>query len=94
METKHTKEKTIEDAPISLNGDDSQIWCNGYNTALEKTAAPELLEALKEIIRTCNPTDVTPNKVSMGIPLGEYYVGGCSFPSDKAIHMAINAITK
>ena len=51
-----------------------------------------LLEALKEMIRTVNPTDVTPNKVSMGVSLGEYYVGGCSFPSNKSIHMAINAI--
>jgi hypothetical protein len=49
METKHTKEKTISDAPISLNGDDAQVWFNGYNTALEMTAAPELLEALIEV---------------------------------------------
>jgi hypothetical protein len=57
-------------------------------------SAPDLLEALVEIIKTCNPENVQANKKYMGLDLGEFYVGGCGIPSDKAIHMAINAIEK
>lgn len=54
----------------------------------------ELLEALKLMIETCNPTDVVLNKTAMGIKLGEYYVGSKGIPSDESIHKAINAIKK
>lgn len=57
-------------------------------------AAPELLEALMEIIKSCDPEDVTPNKMFEGINLGEFYVGGCGIPSNESIHKAINAIKK
>jgi hypothetical protein len=52
----------------------------------------ELLEALQEIINTANPTNVSSNKTFMGMDLGDLYVGGCGIPSNKSIHMAINAI--
>lgn len=54
----------------------------------------ELLDALYEVKKSTNPQDVTPYKKAHGLNLGEYYVGGCSMPSDKAIHMVINAINK
>lgn len=50
MGSNHFREKTIEDAPINLNGDEAQRWCDGYNAALERTSAPELLEALRIIL--------------------------------------------
>jgi hypothetical protein len=52
----------------------------------------ELLEALQDIIKTANPTNVSSNKIFMGMDLGELYVGRCGIPSNKSIHMAINAI--
>jgi hypothetical protein len=52
----------------------------------------ELLEALQDIIKTANPTNVSSNKTFMGMDLGELYVGRCGIPSNKSIHMAINAI--
>ncbi len=54
----------------------------------------ELVEALTEVIKTANPKDVNANKIMMGTKLGEYYVGSCGIPSDKAVHMAVNAIAK
>lgn len=51
-----------------------------------------LREALELMYNTCNPNDVTAFKVSQGINLGEYYVGGCGIPSDRAIHKAKSAL--
>lgn len=54
----------------------------------------EMLEALLEIIKTANPINICNNYIFNGLNIGEHYVGACGIPSDKSIHMAVNAIKK
>lgn len=58
----------------------------------------ELIKVLQALYDSCNPRDVTPNKVvtvhGKQTVLGATYVGGCGIPSDKALHMANNLLTK
>jgi len=105
METKHTQgewfvnprssrnvrcgSKTIANCSQGQNGENEEI-ANAKLIA----AAPKMLEALELIINTCNPKDVTKHKQSHGMDLGEFYVGSCSTPSNKAIHIAIDALKK
>lgn len=58
-------------------------------------AAPELLEALKILIKSINPQDVNKEKHFNGIKLGSgYYVGSKGIPTNESIHIAIDAIKK
>lgn len=52
MNTKHTafEEKQLGHAPNEYGYAESVAWAIGYNAALERTAAPELLKALWEIM--------------------------------------------
>ena len=53
MSTKHAafKEKELGHAPWGYDHYEAVAWAIGYNAALEKTAAPELLEALELYVR-------------------------------------------
>ena len=57
-------------------------------------ASPDLLEALMELIKDCNPKDVDANKTFLGVKMPSDYVGSISIPSGKSIHKAIKAINK
>ena len=54
----------------------------------------ELLDVLEELYNSMNPKDVTRNKIFMNIPLGKNYVGSCSLPDNRTIHMANDLINK
>ena len=61
MNTKHTPiafaEKCLGHAPIGYGNSEAQAWANGYNTAIERSAAPELLaagQAFERAYAACN----------------------------------------
>ena len=53
-DTKHNAflEKTLMDAPRELNGMEAGAWVSGYNEALERTAASDVLNALQVMVKT------------------------------------------
>ena len=56
-----------------------------------------LSECLKELYNSCNPKDVTSDKMFNGINLGKKYVGSKGIPSDEALHKAnelLNTLNK
>lgn len=41
----------MDSAPVEYNNAEASCWAHGYNTALEKTNAPQLLDALIKVIK-------------------------------------------
>jgi len=64
----------------------------GFTPAELLAQRNELLDALKEMYKSCNPISVIRNKTYTHGGITEYYVGGCGIPSNLAIHKAQQAI--
>lgn len=89
-------ENDNKDACVGTWEHESGLKFLGREISYEELLAQsdELVEALKELYNSCNPTDVTKNKKFHSLNLGENYVGSVSFPSSEAIHKAKDLLTK